>query len=297
MEAKSYSYNLYKERINKALNFINDHMREEIHLEDVARSAFFSQYHFHRIFTSLMEETPDDYIRRLRLEKAARFIRNRKDLSITTIAHDCGFSSSALFSKNFKKHFSITPVEWKNSKNKQMESKNKKANAPENYYTSNRIYKGELTVEVLKMGAFKVAFMRHLGGYNKETEKTFKRLLTWASPRGLILPSTKIISILLDSPSITPEDKCRLYACISIDKPIEAAGDISIMEIPGGLYAKGKFIGKRETIDSFYTKFFREWFPYSGFVPDDFPIYHVKANREDSRHSFELDSYIKIKSL
>ena len=297
MKAESYSYHLYKERINKALDFINDHISEKIHLADVARSAFFSPYHFHRIFTSLMEETPDDYIRRLRLEKAAKLIRSRRDLDLTTIAYNCGFSSSALFSKNFKKHFNITPFEWKNSKNKQMKNKNKKEKAPENHYNPYRIYKGEIMVDVLKMAAFKVAFMRHLSGYNKETEKTFKKLLTWASAQDLITPSTKIISIILDSPSITPEDKCRLYACISINQPIEATGVVDIMEIPEGRYAKIKYVGKRETIDSFYTKFFREWLPYSGFIPDDFPIYHVNIVRDNSKNSFEFDSYIKIKSL
>jgi hypothetical protein len=41
METNSNSFSVYKERINKALDFINDHLDGEIHLEDVAKSAFF----------------------------------------------------------------------------------------------------------------------------------------------------------------------------------------------------------------------------------------------------------------
>jgi AraC family transcriptional regulator len=302
METNSNSFSVYKERINKALDFINDHLDGEIHLEDVAKSAFFSSFHFHRIFTSFIGETPDDYIRRLRLEKSARLIQSRKELSITDIAFICGFSTSSLFSRNFRKHFGISPLEWKKSMNRQIISKNEKAESRTKDYDLKRIYKGKLEVEVLKMEAFKIAFVRHLSGYNMEINNAYKKLFAWATPRGLIKENTKIINIPLDNPEVTPEDKCRIHAGISIEADIEPAKEVSIMDIPAGLYARIKFSGNAEAIEDFYTRFFHDWLAYSGYTADDFPIYNIIDNVvfQDKTYfasSFKFDSYIKIKSL
>ncbi len=298
MNPKSNHYREYANRIHRALDFINDRLGEEIHLEDVAGSAFFSPYHFHRIFTGFMGETPDDYTRRLRLEKAAKMIKSQKNLTITDIAMKCGFSSSSLFSRNFKKRFKLAPIEWRNRGNQRVGSGNRADSIPQADRARGRISKGELKVEVLEMKPFRVAFMRHLGGYNSGTKKTFKNLMIWGKSRGLIDASTKVISMPLDNPFITPEDKCRFYACISINADVQVGGEVSEMAIPGGLYASARFSGKSEEIDEFYERFFREWLPYSGFVTDDFPAYQLVIRPEGSIKSpFQFDSFIRIKPL
>jgi AraC family transcriptional regulator len=298
MSAKSDQYLEYANRIHKALDFINDRLGEEIHLEDVARSAFFSPYHFHRIFTGFMGETPDDYTRRLRLEKAAKMIKSRKNLTITDIALNCGFSSSPVFSRNFKKYFKLTPIEWRNGKYHRIGFGKRTDSSPQADRARGRSFKGELKVEVVAMKPFRVAFMRHLGGYDSGTKRAFKNLMIWGESRGLIDRSTKIIGMPLDNPDITPQDKCRFYACISINADVQVGGKVSEMAIPGGLYARTGFSGKAEEIDDFYGSFFREWLPYSGFVTDDFPAYQLIIRPEGSQKNLiQFDSFIKIKPL
>jgi AraC family transcriptional regulator len=76
------------------MNFISHNLDRDLSLEEIAGTANFSMFHFHRIFKAVVGETVAEFTRRLRLELAAnRLLSNRHD-SITAIAMDCGFSSS-----------------------------------------------------------------------------------------------------------------------------------------------------------------------------------------------------------
>ena len=61
----------YAKRINRVLSYIDRNICSELSLDEIAEEALFSKYHFHRIFSSVMEEPLSKYIQRLRLEKAA----------------------------------------------------------------------------------------------------------------------------------------------------------------------------------------------------------------------------------
>lgn len=102
----------YRSRINRVMDYIDLHLEQPLELKDIAGIANFSPYHFHRIFTFLMGETPIDYIQRLRVEKAAWKLQQKPSISITEIAYTCGFGSISLFSRTLKKYFGITPTEF-----------------------------------------------------------------------------------------------------------------------------------------------------------------------------------------
>jgi AraC family transcriptional regulator len=71
-------------------------------LDKIAQSASFSSFHFHRIFTTVTGETPAKFIRRHRILRSLEMLLHQPGKSITEIALDSGFSSSANFSKAFK---------------------------------------------------------------------------------------------------------------------------------------------------------------------------------------------------
>ena len=67
----TYAQQVYNEKIHRAVDYIEQHLSEEITLEQLAAEACFSPFHFHRIFTAIIGETPRDFIERIKLEKAA----------------------------------------------------------------------------------------------------------------------------------------------------------------------------------------------------------------------------------
>ena len=129
----------YLERIRTVLDYIDNHLAEELSVESLAKVACFSVFHFHRLFTAFMGESLSAYIRRLRLEWAANVIRSYPEMSITEAALNCGFSSSASFARAFKQHFGRSASAWRllqsnrrkaKSKNGQTDSKAGKESSP-----------------------------------------------------------------------------------------------------------------------------------------------------------------------
>ena len=62
----------YQERILKTLVYIQHHLNEELSLEKLSAVANFSPFHFHRFFLAYTGEPLQSYVRRLRLERAAK---------------------------------------------------------------------------------------------------------------------------------------------------------------------------------------------------------------------------------
>jgi AraC-like DNA-binding protein len=99
----------YVDRVNRAVDYITGNLDQPLRLEDVARAAFFSPYHFHRIFRSLMGETLASFVKRVRLERSVYLLSHRKGVRLTDVALACGFSSSSDFSRSFRDHYGVPP--------------------------------------------------------------------------------------------------------------------------------------------------------------------------------------------
>ena len=116
METKDINKEEYQLRINKVTDYIHQNIDQPLSLQKMAGIACFSPFHFHRVFTILTGETPTDYIKRTRIEKAALLLKQNTELSATEIAALCGFSSLSLLSRNFRLHFSMTIREFRSLK-------------------------------------------------------------------------------------------------------------------------------------------------------------------------------------
>src|SRR5829696_2585351 len=126
MPMRSAQENLYFQRINAVIDHVRENLQDELSLDQLARVAGFSPFHFHRVFKSIAEETVNELVVRLRLERAVSLLRSTSELSITDAAFECGFKSVSVFSRAFKKQYGLNARQWdrqsplKNSKNNQV---------------------------------------------------------------------------------------------------------------------------------------------------------------------------------
>ena len=98
--------------IEEVMRYIRRHISEPLDRETLAAVAGFSVPHFHRVFTAHVGESAISYIRRLRLERAARKLRMGA-VDITEIALAAGYDTHAAFGKAFKQQFGLTPSEFR----------------------------------------------------------------------------------------------------------------------------------------------------------------------------------------
>ncbi|MDT8717477.1 helix-turn-helix transcriptional regulator [Clostridium sp. 19966] len=99
-------------RLQQTLDYIEDHIKEDITLEQLAALCYYSDNHYHRIFQSIIGIPVADYIRKRKLAMAAGEIIDT-DKSILDIALEYGFNSHETFSRGFKRIFDITPTEYR----------------------------------------------------------------------------------------------------------------------------------------------------------------------------------------
>lgn len=89
--------------------YASEHVTDRLTLADLAKSAGYSPYHFHRMF--LAEGiTPRSFVEGQRLKRACGLLK--KGHSVTSAAMDAGFASSSQFARVFKKQFQVSPTEW-----------------------------------------------------------------------------------------------------------------------------------------------------------------------------------------
>ena len=91
---------------NFYFEFIDENLESNLSLNIVSEIAFFSPFHFHRVFKFMTGETLNGYVTRRKIEKSASDLLHKK-ITATEIAHKYGFSDNSSYSRAFKKYFGI----------------------------------------------------------------------------------------------------------------------------------------------------------------------------------------------
>ncbi len=104
---------LYR-RLLRGRDFLLSALDARVRLNDAAREACLSPYHFHRTFRRVFGETPHSFLLRQRLARAASML-GRKDLSVTEVCLETGFESLPSFSNLFRRRFGVAPREFRRS--------------------------------------------------------------------------------------------------------------------------------------------------------------------------------------
>ncbi|MBU0487442.1 MAG: AraC family transcriptional regulator [Bacteroidetes bacterium] len=309
MPASTASRKEYIARVNRVTDFIDNNIDGCLNLSVLSGIAHFSPFHFHRIFTLLQGETPHDYIRRIRLERAASTLISDTDVQIFEVAVNCGFSGISVLSRQFREHFGVSPTEFRtyweeNSKNSKTLSKDSKPDLknlpdfwPEKPKTKRRS-KMDTHVEVKEMPAMNLLYCRHIGEFEL-IGSAYEKLFRYAGPRGLLrFPDTKTVSVYHDDPNVTRIEKLRQSACITVDRDVKPDGEFGTLELPAVVCAVGRF----EIAETEFSAAWDEmcdWMTNSGYQPGEglpYELYH-NDHEQHPEKKFILDICIPVKPL
>ena len=323
---------IYLARIQNALHYIESNLASHLALCDVAKASHFSEFHFHRIFKGVMNETLNDYVARRRMERAVNRLVCDKNLSITQIALDSGFSSSANFSKAIKLYYGFSPSQLrdpskavnKQSKIGKIQSKYGKVFSPLDLYPNqvtnndvnqqqdvagqaiNLLIEGEkMDVKVKTLQAQTVYKLASVGGYEEAAiYQTWGQLIDFAHTRGIEEQTQIRYAFCYDNPVLTPLDKCRYEAAIVVPetnqaamKNISASEPYFVATIPAGQYAVHYYKGPGAEAIQAHLRFYSQWLPQSGYEPDHFPVMEHYLNDARVDGFVEMEIYIKLKAL
>jgi AraC family transcriptional regulator len=299
----------YEQALLSTLLYIQTHLEEDLTLAMLAERVGFSAFHFHRIFRETIGEPVKEYIRRLRLERGAYRLKISEQ-TILQIALDAGFQTHESFTRAFERQFAITPSEFR--RNFLRISRERKKHVQPRYISDynmqdesgllpNRSTSAQVRVEQVR--PIIVAFVRHVGPYDKLLEKgspmapLWDELFRWGNDNKLIDAASLLIGMPQDDPSVTPPEKQRFDVCVQIPEFRNPSGHICCQTISAGTFGVGRHYGSFDNLAETYMHVYdslvttgksrlREQMP--------FEVYSYSHVKDDIRIHF-TDVYLAIK--
>lgn len=100
------------EQIQETIEYIEEHLNEELKTESLANVAALSPFYYQRLFSRLVKKPVAEYVKLRRMAKATELLQ-KKEQRILDIALELGFSSHEHFTRTFKETFGMTPEEYR----------------------------------------------------------------------------------------------------------------------------------------------------------------------------------------
>lgn len=299
--------NEYLHRIHIVQDYIENHLKEPILLDDLTNISGFSKYHFHRIFKSIVGESLSHYINRIKLEKSAFLLIHRKDMNITDIAYHIGFTDSAVYSRAFKNHYNISPIFYKNNYSKNCKEPFKISQYNESVpkiQSKNSVQPINGNIEIVELNHTKVIYVRYIGRYEKlgnAYPSLINKLFEYAASSKVTTQNSKLLAIYHDNPEFTPKDQLRTSICLTVPtkKSIQANNNIGIMLLPSCKYAVGHFYILQNQYSAAWDYMYKEWLTNTEYFPcDSYPFeVYLNNSENDPLHKHMVDIYIPIKPI
>jgi len=216
-----------------------------LNLTRLAASVGYSRYHFHRIFTSTVGETPRAHIERLRMEKAAYKLWITAD-TVLEVALSIGFRSHETFSRAFKRYFGRSPQAFRKDgrATKRRHVSQYPPLAPDDCILSDVRYETLREMPLLAL--------RRMGPYSTTPQpgaprdRHWRVLLDWAR-KNRVPFQPHAVCIFYDNPWLTPEPQQRADLCVPLAAAVAGTRTFRCTRLAGGRYAAITHMGPLAT--------------------------------------------------
>ena len=290
----------YVRRVNRVIDYLRQNLDRPVKLEELAEVACFSKFHFHRIFSAVSGETINECTNRLRMEKAARLLRF-SHRNLTDIALDCGFSSSATFSRAFRLTYETTPSQFRKTGEIQNSKIRKELSTGQEYVLpmSPEEKRAAFPVTLVDLPERQIAYIRVINAFEmNRVIAAFRTIIDWSKDQGIFSQGT-LFGMTLDDPDVTPAHLYRYEVCFASSSSFECAEGMSRLTLPAMRYAMTSVSGDLRLVATAWDFLVRDWLINSAYEPEHAPALEIFRNKEgatDWSH-FELDGYFPIKKL
>ena len=270
-------------RLNYALNYIEEHLKENIDYEEVAKIACCSTYHFQRMFSYMADVPLSEYIRRRRMTMAAVDLQDGEE-RIIDVALKYGYDSPTAFNRAFQSVHGIAPSQAKKG------GVSLKSFSPISFKIT---IKGaaEMDYRIEKKDAIRIVGIAE--PLESEIEKNFEKVpKIWAKaamdgtvPRLVSLMDSEPMGILGVS-ACNDMEQWRYFIAVASSKLIDSTLEEYI--IPQSTWAVFSGEGSGRSIQELEKRIVTEWLPTSGYEYTNAPDVEVYLNADPENAKYEV---------
>lgn len=282
-------------RLLGILDYIDENLDSSLDVDSLSQIAFFSKFHFQRVFSEMFGVSVKAYINLLRTKRAAHQLAFRKHLSITQIAFASGYQSNAAFSHGFKALTSMSPSAFRRHPDWQFWSHKLSLlatirNIPMQHNQSFP------TVRIEDFPETPIAELIHRGPA-KNLMNSVSHFIEWRKLHGTPPSQSSTFNILYDDPQNTPESEYR-FGIASATKTKIDDNPFGVIKsiIPAGRCAVLSHQGSDATLAKSISFLYREWLYHSGNQCRDFPLFlkRIQFFPDVPEHQALTDIYLPI---
>lgn len=273
-----------KKLVNQSIDYIMQHLDEDLSLDTVSSHFYVSKYYFSRIFKEGTGETLYSFIKRCKVDQSAIDMRLNPEKMITDIGLEYGYSSSN-YSSLFKKHHNTSPAIFRQSM---------QAHRMPVPFNPKRVIQFKTAeeyaaqIEIQEHSDLFVIYERFIGNY-VDIEKNWYRFLD--QYKGILNDDTILVERFFHDPVITNASQCICDLCMTTEQDRDLN---NVMWIKGGKWIVYHFEGEIKDIFETLQGIFSVWLPQSGYKMRfryGLNVYH-HIDREN--HSVVMDLCIPI---
>jgi AraC-like DNA-binding protein len=103
---------IIEKSVERVIRAMHENLGEQITIDDMARTAMFSKFHFSRIFQRVTGISPGRFLSALRLQEAKRLLVTTS-MTVADISHLVGYNSIGTFSSRFRSSVGVSPTEYR----------------------------------------------------------------------------------------------------------------------------------------------------------------------------------------
>lgn len=280
----------WMERLNEAIAYMEEHMQEEISLEEVAKIACTSSYNFQRMFSYMTGISLSEYIRRRRMSLAAEELQQGTD-KIIDIALRYQYASPTAFNRAFRSVHGIAPSLLRNTQTAV------KLYPPLHFQLSIAGSR-ELQYRIVKKPAFRVVGVSH--ELAKELENNYEvvpnlwraaaeagTIAELAAHSGLCEPSGLLgISMCQD------QEDWKFWIGVAREEPLNGYEEVLLPEASWIVFQSE---GTHASIQELERRIWTEWFPSTGYRYVNGPVMEVYL--DPNPRSSRLEMWLMINDM
>lgn len=273
-----------KKLVNQSIDYIMQHLDENLSLDAVAAHFFLSKYHFSRIFKEETGESVYAFIKRCKVDQSAIDMKLNPTKAITDIGLDYGYSSSN-YSSLFKKRHNTSPAMFRQSMPTQSMAV---PFTPERVVHFKTAAEYSAQIEVQKLDDMFVLYERFIGNYI-DLEKNWYQFLD--QYKAFLNKKTILVERFFHDPAITNPAQCICDICMTVERDCDLN---NVMSISGGQWIVYHFDGAIKDIFETLQGIFSSWLPQSGYEMTRRYGLNIYRHIDRGNHSVVMDLCIPV---
>ena len=280
-------------RMTDAIDFIEDHLTEAIAMEDIARRAYASSFHFQRTFHVLTGVTVAEYVRKRRLTLAAQELCTSATLKVVDVALKYGYESPESFTKAFRKVHGLAPSDARTL------GVPLKAFPRLSFHLS---LKGDQDMEYRIIHRDRFAVTGKTIRVSTKDGENFRRIPQfWETSYGdgtvAALRALRPDGVLMGICLTNDLEQEELTYAIAVEGTFEGPDHAgwTTAEIPAATWATFPSTGALpDAIQHVWTRIFEEWFPATGYQHAGGPELEVLPPGDDLAAMYQCEVWVPV---